>query len=302
MDNGALQNMQIVSNLFSAPVVKRILYWASSILAIAGIVFVALRIQENSRDIDFSAFTIFTWGGLFFLSVIYGFANIMPALAWRNLLGHFNTKVRGMWAIRIYGITQLARYVPGNIFHIAGRHAWGVMAGIPVKPLTKSIFFELILMSLIGVLFGILVFPLFVSFFSYEFAIILFVCICGLVVTGIWYWSNILIARAAAWHIVFLLLTGVVFAGIFSILVPSDYSLYFMASLSGAYVIAWLAGLLTPGAPAGIGVRELVLLWLLGGVVAEVDLLLAIVLGRIVTMSGDAMFYFVSFIYPKQVL
>lgn len=61
--------------------------------------------------------------------------------------------------------------------------------------------------------------------------------------------------------------------------------------LSGVYVLAWLAGLVTPGAPAGVGVRELVLLFLLKGIVAEADLLLAVVLGRVVTVVGDFGFF-----------
>jgi uncharacterized membrane protein YeaQ/YmgE (transglycosylase-associated protein family) len=44
--------------------------------------------------------------------------------------------------------------------------------------------------------------------------------------------------------------------------------------ICGAYVVAWLAGLLTPGAPA--------------------DLLTAIVLGRIVTVFGDVVFYLLA--------
>jgi uncharacterized membrane protein YbhN (UPF0104 family) len=46
-------------------------------------------------------------------------------------------------------------------------------------------------------------------------------------------------------------------------------------------VIAWLAGLVITGAPAGVGVRELVPLYLLEGYVMETNLLLAVVLGRL---------------------
>ena len=58
----------------------------------------------------------------------------------------------------------------------------------------------------------------------------------------------------------------------------------------GAYVLAWLAGLVTPGAPAGVGVRELVLLALLKGSVGQTELLLAVLLGRLVTVGGDVAF------------
>ena len=64
--------------------------------------------------------------------------------------------------------------------------------------------------------------------------------------------------------------------------------------LCGAYVIAWLAGLVTPGAPAGIGVREAVLLFLLGNVLPHADLLLAVLIGRMVTVFGDTIYFAIS--------
>jgi hypothetical protein len=59
----------------------------------------------------------------------------------------------------------------------------------------------------------------------------------------------------------------------------------------GAYVVAWLAGLLTPGSPAGMGVREIALLALLGSRFAEADLLMAVVVSRGITLAGDVGFF-----------
>jgi uncharacterized membrane protein YbhN (UPF0104 family) len=65
-------------------------------------------------------------------------------------------------------------------------------------------------------------------------------------------------------------------------------------------VLAWLAGLVTPGAPAGMGVRELVLLFMLNGIVIEEDLLMAIVLSRIVTVMGDVLYFTVAFMIKAR--
>jgi len=65
-------------------------------------------------------------------------------------------------------------------------------------------------------------------------------------------------------------------------------------SFGGAYVLAWLAGFVTPGAPAGLGIRELVLLFLLQGLVGGPDLLLVILLGRVITVSGDLVFFILA--------
>jgi hypothetical protein len=68
----------------------------------------------------------------------------------------------------------------------------------------------------------------------------------------------------------------------------------------GAYVVAWLAGLVTPGAPAGVGVREMLLLLFLKGLVSEIDLLLVVLLGRLVSVVGDLLFFLAAFTIPAD--
>ncbi len=69
------------------------------------------------------------------------------------------------------------------------------------------------------------------------------------------------------WYALFLTLAGAIFVGVLMIVATSvDRLLLIVPALLGAYVIAWLAGLLTPGPPAGAGVREVVLYGLLHSV------------------------------------
>ena len=61
-------------------------------------------------------------------------------------------------------------------------------------------------------------------------------------------------------------------------------------SLLAAFALAWTAGLVIPGAPAGLGVFELVLVLWLGGIVQEEAALLATALSyRVVSTMGDAL-------------
>jgi glycosyltransferase 2 family protein len=69
--------------------------------------------------------------------------------------------------------------------------------------------------------------------------------------------------------------------------------------LGGSYILAWLVGLVTPGAPAGMGVRELVLLFLLSDQLSETVLLLAVILGRMVTVTGD-LFFFILIVFIRR--
>jgi len=62
-----------------------------------------------------------------------------------------------------------------------------------------------------------------------------------------------------------------------------------------AYLLAWLAGLVVPGAPGGLGVREGVLVFLLGGVSGEAFAVALAVAMRFVSTTGEAIFALVGF-------
>ena len=270
---------------------KRGLHWGGSALAIIGIVFVTLRLREYSIEADL-AFDLVTWLVVAGLALIYSLLNLMLALAWWSLLKHFGASTSRRWAISAYGISQIARYVPGNIFHLVGRQAIGMAAGVAGWPLAKSAVWELGLISLAGGLLSLVTLPLLVPSLPVKAMVILFVAVVGIVAVLLWRFLGPLVAQAFGWYVGFLTLTGMLFVGLIEMLAENfggvgvDWLL-----LGGAYVLAWLAGLVTPGAPAGLGVRELVLLFLLKGAVGEADLLLAVVLGRLVTVGGDFLFF-----------
>lgn len=271
---------------------KHALHWGGSALAILGIVFVAIRLRDYGAEIDFARFDSEAWLGVAGLALIYGASNLMLAMAWWNLLKQFGANTSRRWAIRVYGISQIARYVPGNIFHLAGRQAMGAAAGLSNWPLAKSAVWELGLISVTGALFGLLVLPLLLPHLSVMVSAGIFAAALGVAAILLWRHVGPAVTRAFVWHAAFLAISGLLFVGLIELLADKPGSGLLMSPLIGAYVLAWLAGLVTPGAPAGLGVRELVLLFLLNGVVGEADLLLAVVLGRVVTVCGDALFFF----------
>jgi len=275
--------------------VKRSLNLAGSILGAFGVVFVAIKLVEYGDQIEFSKLGAGTLLALFSLALAYGAANLMLAFAWRDLLNHLGVSTDVRWALRTYGISQLAKYVPGNIFHLAGRQAIGVAIGLPAWPLAKSALWELGIISITGSLFALLVLPFGVGKITGSLALFIFlisVLACAYVA---YRWFNLWVARAMSVYAVFLALSGIVFTLVLYLVVPSGSAINSVVTgICGAYVVAWLAGLVTPGAPAGAGVRELVLFAILHTVVSEADLLAAIVLGRSVTVVGDVLFYMVA--------
>ncbi len=226
-------------------------------------------------------------------------ANVLLVRAWWHLLAYFDITVERRWATNAFGIAQLAKYVPGNIFHLAGRQALGMAVGLPGLALAKSVMWELGLFACSGAFFGCLAAALIWADLSGAILPVSFFAISSGAVAALRRFWSPAIGSAFACQIFFLTISSAVFVGALALSAPLSVTFSTYVAICAAYVIAWLAGLVTPGAPAGVGVRELVLLFLLKGMVDESDLLLAVVLGRVVTVLGDFLFFVYAYFSPK---
>lgn len=284
-----------------SPLIKRFLHWGGSILALAGVVFVAFRLHSYWIQLDISKITPSAWCLVALLALIYGSANFFLSAAWWRLLRYLGTFITLAGAIRIYGISQLAKYLPGNIFHLAGRQALGMAAGIPSLVLAKSTIWELSAFVIAGSLFAWLILPLILPGFPEAASVLLLVGSA----TVLALFLRRIIGPQPMWSFVyqlfFLVISGMVFVALL-VLIRNGKGFAFQECLliGGAYILAWLVGLVTPGAPAGVGVREMILLLLLKGLVAEMDLLMAVLLGRLVTVIGDLLFFVATSLIPNK--
>ena len=284
------------------PDTRRWLNRIGALFGVAGVVFVALRLASYADEIDAAGIGPGGYLALLSLAIVYGASNLLLALGWWRLLRCLGVDAARGWALRAYAISQLAKYVPGNIFQFAGRQAIGVAAGFGNGPLAKSALLELGLLVGGGALFALLAVPL--SFHWLEFApaapyihwlaLAAFASVALLAMLALARFGGRGLQLAALFYLTFLALSGVVFVGCFAVAGGEAATAHLLAVI-GAYVIAWLAGLVTPGAPAGIGVREAVLLVLLGNLAAPPVILLAVVIGRAVTVVGDMGFYLAGY-------
>jgi len=64
-------------------------------------------------------------------------------------------------------------------------------------------------------------------------------------------------------------------------------------------MLSWVAGFLTPGAPSGLGVREVVLLMFMGSTLNEGILISAMVMHRMLTVMGDVAAYGMALTYAQ---
>lgn len=274
------------------PRLRRAMHWVGGSLGLAGAVFVVIRLREHAGQFDLASLGVGAWAGLGGLVVLHGLANILLALAWWHILRSTGASATPRWALRTYGVSQLAKYVPGNVLHLAARQGLGLAVGLPGRMLAKSLLWEIILLSITAVTFGILTLPLLWREGPILISVLIFISVMLFATISIRCWLGAELAKALVCHAGFLLMFGFGFVGTLGIIAGQEVVEFdLLLMYAGAYLVAWLAGFLTPGAPAGAGVREVVLVYVLGGIVVEADLLLAVAISRTITIAGDLGFF-----------
>lgn len=269
---------------------KRAAHVVGGALAIGGAVFMVVRLREHSGQIDLVSLTGAEWltfAGLLLINVTMIF---LLTMAWREALRGGGAKVSLRWAFGVYGMTQLARYVPGNIFHFAGRQMIGMAAGVPGLALAKASATELLLLLLAGSVTALLAAPLMapsIGVWPGPWVALVFAL-------GIWTWLRLrgrqAFANAFLAYLVYMLLSAVIFVCVVIVHGGGAHLTWSsLIPLGAAYVAGWLVGLVTPGAPAGLGVREVVLVLLLKGQMDENVLLFAVLITRILAIVADVL-------------
>lgn len=266
-------------------------------LAILSVYFVIRKLSEYSNeDVRFflNHTNVFT---IVLISVCYGCFSLLLGCVWKNILGYVGEFRTFGWAITINGITQLAKYVPGNIMHLASRQAISVAAGANGNKIAKSIFIELVILLFVGGTIGVMVLPSYLNI-NYEWVSwCVYLCVLVSMVFVLSKFLSIHLAKAFVLQTIFTLLTGVAFLITLRIVDPiADLSIEQSVFIIACYVSAWLIGLVTPGAPAGLGIREYIIVYLLSGLASESNLLLAVIISRGITVLGDFFYFIIALI------
>lgn len=293
---------------------KRWLRPLGMLVAIAGgIAFLAYAVS-SVRFADFAPYlTLRTALALLAAAILYGCTIPVSAWAWRGLLAALGSR-RGLLELnQILLTTQIGKYLPGNVGQHIGRAGMSLSRGIPAAPMVASIAYEMLLLMLAGVLTGVVAGWLspagerllqgrgttmaLVSVIALGCMVL--VPVVGRVlpplmrrfsastgITAIDLRMGVFPALSSfAAYVACYLLIGIGIALLAASMFPLEQ--LDLALLVSAFAIAWVAGFVTPGAPAGMGVREGVLILMLGGPLGPAAATALILALRIATMLGD---------------
>ncbi|MBE9168734.1 UPF0104 family protein [Pleurocapsales cyanobacterium LEGE 06147] len=134
-------------------VVKPYLRW----FILGGTLFFLLKTFKAHWQ-EVAAVRIDTWGWLMLTvaTSITFLAHIWSGWVWSWILKAFRQPCRQLWAIRVYLITNLAKYLPGNIWHFYGRITAVSQAGGSFGAATLSVLLEPLLMAVAALIVALI--------------------------------------------------------------------------------------------------------------------------------------------------
>jgi hypothetical protein len=274
--------------------------------------FLAKALKDHWQEVAAIRIDAVGWASLVIALGITLLAHVWSGWVWTWMLHELNQPVTDAQFVQIYLKTNIAKYLPGNVWHYYGRITAAKNAGVPASAATLSVLLEPLLMAaaaLVLVLIGI-----------QPTASNSRVTLQGLPLIGL---ALVLIAvhprflNAAIYFLGKLklktthpntvddsfqivryplkpLLGELGFIGLrgtgflLTLLAFRHLELRQIPLLLGTFSFAWLLGLVVPGAPGGLGVFEATVIALLqhhfsGGLIIS-----AIALYRIVSILAEA--------------
>lgn len=237
--------------------------------------------------------------------------NCCLALGWARLLGALTQAPLRIYDLfNIHAISQIGKYLPGNVFHLVGRYGLTRKLGLPHAPIALSTLIEPLLMVTIA---GLCALPFVLrwlsgaleSWFMPALLLLAGLGIAGLVLARLLYQrsekvrsgiSPVLeallsarsfgrLAQAVLLYALYSICVAVNLA-IFLDPAPIGYVLFFSAS-----VFAWILGYVTIGSPGGLGIREVAFMFAIGNMMDQGDVAAALALSRLSLILSDILFF-----------
>ncbi len=274
------------------------LKWIGRILAVAGLFFVVRVAAGHADRLVAYLERADAWIALAAATIPALLALMVVFWAWRQLLEWLGERVGTRDAFVCYGYSNISKYVPGNVFHLLSRQLLGARLGLSHRVLAGSSVLELGLISAVAAAVALAILsPALAPVATLAVAVAIAAVLRYRRAARAWIQRRLGIEIGPARHLAAALLAYVVFFALMgltllAILAPTGAAgpglLPSLIAVAGA---AFVAGFVVPGAPAGLGVRESVMLLLLNPAVGEPQALWATLASRISWTCADLLLF-----------
>ncbi|MGB8452469.1 MAG: hypothetical protein WCD89_09060 [Anaerocolumna sp.] len=247
------------------------------------------------------------------LCVMYAICVCASSIPWKMLIEIIVQKRLSCKTVSyVYCKSNIYKYVPGNVFQYVGRNEIAVNYSLKHADIILATGMD-VLMTLISI--GMLSIAFYYDgvlrwfkqinllkgpiIFIFLIAVILLIILFRNKITGLIkvlknFSKNENILQLFLCILLYMLI-GFIYGIIYFIVIKTvldnniDNSLF--RTIIGGYLISWIAGYITPGAPGGIGIREVTISFVLSGVLDPELSMLGIIIYRLISIVGDLLAY-----------
>lgn len=276
--------------------------------------FLLANLFENWHKIVQVSLNSLVYFCLFLSLILNCVGHFFSAWVWSWILDLFEANLRGFSAICVYLVTNIAKYIPGNVWHLLGRVKAIEGKGDSLDLAAVAVIIEPFLMALASTLITVVAF-IFAGFKSESAILILlfatgFIAICLMGINP--KFINFILEKTKKiskvghqkqlvkyplkpllGEVVFLIIRGMAFTVLLMAFIPLKASIVPVVTM--AFSLGWLLGLIIPGAPGGLGVFEAVVLAILGGrVLSEEKVIIVVAFFRLSSMLAETIMAYLA--------
>lgn len=212
---------------------------------------------------------------LFLALIVTMIAHIFSGFVWHKILKNLGCYLTRIEVIKVYLITNIAKYLPGNIWHFYGRINVITNKGYPLPVATLAVLLEPLLIAASALLVALISSSLGIIKTTYSWQILtleIIILIITLIAIHPHFINPVLqkLSKSKSntksamlqtypltplvGQLIFLLLRGSGFLLVFFALNPFGFSS--IPILLSVFSFAYFLGLIVPGAPGGMGIFE----------------------------------------------
>lgn len=289
-------------------VYKKVSKLIGILLTAVSFIFLTNILIENINKISIEKYNLSSFYLFIFGIIIVIIGHMILAYSWYLLINKYNSNFKLKNSIMIISLSQLAKYIPGNIAHLVGRL---LLASHWFKKTTilKTMIVESIILIFVASIFSFMwegsytyIKSIYlVGYSTYIFSFFVSIITLLYILRRRYSWSQIriFIVIALMYSISFLLygiLIYLLFVHVFDV-----YSLSIW-QCTITFAMAFLVGYILPGAPGGIGVREAIFILLFANSsITESIIFQVIIIIRIIAISGDLSLFIIANFYQKHI-
>lgn len=302
---------------------NRYLKWLGQLMTIGALIFVLYRLMH--MPIDFSILwqsaSIFPAIMITLVMTVIVLLNYLP---WKRLVELFSAQsMPHDECMHVYTRSNLLKYVPGNVFQYVGRNALALSHGLSHITVATATFLD-VLMTVVAasiisliflgdmIMFWLVHHPLGVMLALGGGLIVIFVMLSLLYFfkKQISQWlspyqhvfqrsSFRVLGFGIVYYIGVLIVSSLCYLGVLVFMLDVSLTYAQAVTLGSAYTLAWLIGFLVPGAPAGIGIKEAVMMAVTQEMFHLELITLSMVVLRVLSILADLVAYMCVFTYQK---